>query len=175
MKKRTILNAMMAVCVAVALSGCAGKDGADGAPGAQGPQGPTGVANITSVNYQISTSDWANVATNQWSATSGSQNPPTTDLVTAFYSLDNLSFFPLPQTNIFTTSDNLTFGYKTGSALTFFYTNTGSPAGSPTATVYINAFDVPPAVMKQNPGTNWNNYTSVRSIMNNQSQSVKTN
>lgn len=169
MKKRTILNAMMAVGIAVALSGCAGKDGADGAPG---PAGANGVANISSYNYAIQPSDWAPVSSNQWSATSVNQNLPTTDLVEAFYSTDNASFFPMPQTSIWVTGDNLTFGYKTGSYIEFFYTNAGTSVVPP-VTVYINAFDVPPAVMKQNPNTHWNNYSEVHAIM--QVQKLKAN
>ena len=170
MKKRTILNAMMAICIAVGLSGCAGKDGAEGAPGAQGPAGTNGVSNMISYNYTVLTTDWTSLGGNQWSVTSGSQTLPTTDLVTGFYSVDNASFFPLPQTSIWVVGDDLTFGYKTGSAVTFFYTGSSS---APPQTVYLNVFDVPPGIMKQHPGTNWKNYSEVHSIMGVQNTSTK--
>jgi hypothetical protein len=162
MKTKTILNTMMAICIAITLNGCAGKDGA---PGATGPQGPTGNANVTSYSYIVNTGNWNTVGTsgNAWSVTT-TLSVPTIDLVTAYVSPNGTTYLPLPESSYFANGDNLTFDYQTSAGLTFFYYNPASAA--PTATIYVNVFVVPPAIMKQHPNTNWKDYSQVQAIIN---------
>ena len=149
----------MAIGIAAFFSSCT----KDGATGPTGPQGPAGNANVQQYTYIITSGSWSKVSATQWSYNT-TLGVPTTDVADVYFSENGASFLPLPYGSLFSSGDNLTFGYQTGAGLTLFYTNPSSVA--PPSTIYANVFVVPPAVMKQHPNTNWNDYNQVSAIMN---------
>ncbi|HTB05810.1 MAG TPA: hypothetical protein VK806_02570 [Bacteroidia bacterium] len=162
MKRKTILNTMMAIGIALMLNGCAGKDGA---PGATGPAGANGVANITSNVYPITPGSWSNPGTGEYAVniSDASITDATNDGVEVFISTNGTLWLGLPATNLLVNGDQMEFAYQTGQ-VSLIYLNSSAPSN----TVSLKVVTIPPAIMKQHPNTNWKDYSQVQSIINSQ-------
>lgn len=155
---RTI-KLLMAVCItAMTLNSCTKGD-----TGPAGPAGANGTSNMQHNTYIVTSGSWSNVGTDEYSFNT-TLGVPTTDQVSVYWSTNGTAFFPMPSVNVFSTGDQLTYAYQSGSGLTLFFINTTNTA--PSQTLYISVFVITPAAIKQHPGVNWNDYNQVKSISN---------
>jgi len=90
------------------------------------------------------------------------------DGIEVFISTTAGVYLGLPSNNMLVSGDQMGFGYQTGS-VDLIYLNSSAPS----STIDLKVVVIPPAVMKQHPNTNWNNWSEVNSLMN--EQKVKSN
>jgi hypothetical protein len=150
---------MAAFGIAVTLFACKGDTGP---AGPQGPAGANGVSNLSVTNLTVTPGDWLTVNAYNWQDIT-SAFIPSTDVCIVYASPNNSTFTALPWSDIQNVTDELLFSYGSGNLVTLEYYNPN--LNSLSSTWYFNIADIPPAVMKQHPKTNWKNWSEVSAII----------
>lgn len=166
---KTLKLSLFAAIIAVALSGCAGKDGA---PGATGPQGATGNANVLSSTFTVIPSNWVASGANLVAAFTASiidVNVYNYGAVEAYY-LDAATneWVALPWTYTIAANVTQTMGYSYDGTSGFYLQMSNSDGTLPAApaSFSVKIVAIPPAIMKSHPNTNWKSYPEVKQVLN---------
>lgn len=156
MKKLNVLFSSMGL-IALLFTSCQ-----KGATGPAGAAGANGVANISSTITSITPGSWSNPATGEYivKVTNAAIANADNDGIEVFISTSTGLYLGLPATNILTNGDQMEFAYQTG-AISLLYLNSTAP----TSAINLKVVVIPPAIMKQHPNTNWNDYSQIEEIM----------
>lgn len=154
--------------VLIAFVSC--KKGDTGPQGPAGPAGANGSANVSYGTVTVTPGTWSSVGTGQWevSYSDAAITDADQDMVIGYVSSSTGTWWALPTTNYFTTAgsgDALDLAYSTGN-FTILYTNNNVSATAPTVAVSFKVVVIPPAIIKNNPSTNWNDYNQVKKFLN---------
>jgi hypothetical protein len=141
------------------------------------------ILSVTSCSKDTSTSGNANLNTytynvnpNGWSVEAGVQNSfyttingtatNTNDVVIVYIKLPqdpSGSWRALPTSNVIKIGDMMSYVFDYGGVLINYYDSTAI-----TQSVVFEVAVISPAIIRQNPNTNWNDYSKVKAIISNQ-------
>lgn len=143
-----------------ALAGCT-KTGPQGLTGPEGPTGASGVANISSSIFSVVPGAW-NTTTDGYGVniTDNDLSDASTDGVEVFFSVDQTTWYGLPESSLIHSGDNMEYAYAAGQVTILYAYST-----YPSVTTYYKIVVIPPSIMKQNPNTNWHNYNQVNALI----------
>jgi len=152
--------AMAAITFAVTLMGCTGKDGAPGATG------PAGNANIETSYFTANS--WI-LNGSYWYCDDFNVSPGTNDAVLVYLNSGS-AYAALP----LTVQDNeIYFSTHPGYVEMGVTSASGNTSISNPGTVSFKVVDIPQAVIKSHPNTNWKDYAQVKAIMDAQHTNQK--
>ena len=155
MKTKLFFSLMI---IAVVFSACKGEKGDIG------PQGNSGSANVSAFIVTINPGQWASSTAGYWgvSWTAPEITNANADVVQVYMQgTSGGDWWGLPTTNFFAAGDAIDFSYTTGS-VSILYTNTTFPP----QTVAFKTVVIPPAIARDHPEVDYNNYRDVKAIFN---------
>ncbi|MGP8213973.1 MAG: hypothetical protein ACLQQ4_00275 [Bacteroidia bacterium] len=169
MKKIKLLNVIIAIGIATALFSCKGDTGP------QGPAGSSGSVNVTVTAFTVPQSGWVPNATYPWeidySLSTAGITINVSGSVECFYSPDSANFTQLPWITDGTAPYyEQSWEYNVDGNISFRWYNVTSNTTPPTplGNSYFKVVSIPPAVIKQHPNTNWNNWNEVKAVIEEQ-------
>ncbi|MGP8216829.1 MAG: hypothetical protein ACLQQ4_14785 [Bacteroidia bacterium] len=172
MKKLSFFAAMAIIAIAISFNSCSkgtagptGPTGATGATGATGPAGTSGSSSITDTIINLQAASWQENTPQQYFC--DLSMPPITNsntdvvIVYTLFEFNAGDYVTLPQSSVFVNGDEVSC-YFTKGAVMLFYSNPAS--GAPTKSETFKIVIIPPSIIKQNPNTNWKDYSQVMAI-----------
>lgn len=175
MKKTNSILAIVAIAATSLFSSCA-KDGATGATGPTGPAGAVGATGpagtgahakdttitMTSGSWTASTNyDYATISVPQITSTFLANG----EVIVYFSANGGVQWDPVPYTTLNPVGYSLTYYVNPGTFGIYF-----GPAANPNtffsaATIQFRLVFLTNGIIKQHPGTNWNDYSQVMSVV----------
>jgi hypothetical protein len=149
------------------ITGCKKKTvtGPQGDTGAQGQQGAQGNANVTNTTFTISswTASGVGYASNYLSLPNLDSTAFVSGVVMSYFMQSSSSFYPLPFTDGYYTIQP-EYGFQW--MRVYLYNNDHSVPSSPTGSAIIRVVIIPPAIKRQHPNINYQNYNEVKVAFN---------
>ena len=125
-----------------------GDDGATGPQGPMGTNGTNGSANINVTTFSVSQADWNSIGTGVWGITINDSaiTDADNDLVSVYMSVISGTWWAIPTSSFFASTDFFDFNYYTGN-VNIVYSNSTKP----TSTLLFKVVVIPPSGRNNNP------------------------